>query len=135
MDIKEQAIKKLTDEHKNGKYDRYGQVVKNEALKALTEFVNQDAEFAQAIVESSGTFSQCIEKAMKGCGSSISDIEVYRRCVQFYFKGATIDFKMEINLIGDAAAPEEAKSQTSGKTVEPPKPETKKISLSLLDFI
>lgn len=132
MDYKEQAIKKITDEHKNGKFDRYGNVVKNECLKALTEFIKQDDEFAQAIVESSGTFSQCIEKAMKGCGSSISDIEVYRRCVQFYFKGATVDFKMEINLVGEAAAPEDPKSQTLGETA---KPESKKISLSLLDFI
>lgn len=135
MSLKEQAIKKLTDEHKNGKFDRYGQIVKNEVLKALTEFVRQDDEFAQAIVQSSGTFSQCIEKAMKGCGSGISDIEVYRRCVQFYFKGATIDFKMEINLIGDAADPEERNSQTLGEEVEEKKPEAKKISLSLLDFI
>ena len=130
MSFKEQAIKKLTDEHKNGKFDRYGQAVKNEVLKALTEFVNQDEEFAQAIVQSNGTFSQCVEKAMKGCGNSISDIEVYRRCVQFYFKGATVDFKMEINLIGDAA--EKDNSQTLGEVA---KPEVKKISLSLLDFI
>ena len=132
MSFKEQAIKKLTDEHKNGKFDRYGQAVKNDVLKALTEFVNQDEEFAQAIVQSSGTFSQCVEKAMKGCGSAISDIEVYRRCVQFYFKGATVDFKMEINLIGDAAASDESKSQTLGEVA---KSEVKKISLSLLDFI
>lgn len=154
MNYKEQAIKKLTDEHKNGKFDRYGQAVKNEVLKALTEFIRQDDEFAQAIVQSSGTFSQCIEKAMKGCGSSISDIEVYRRCVQFYFKGATVDFKMEINLIGDGARPhpvgDEGRaekwqpSQSGGEargtatdavtaTGEAAKP--KKISLSLLDFI
>ena len=135
MDYKEKAIQKLTDEHKNGKFDRYGQIVKNEVLKALTEFVRQDDEFAQAIVESSGTFSECIEKAMKGCGNGISDIEVYRRCVQFYFKGATVDFKMEINLVGEAAAPEETNSQTLGDKAEAPKQESKKISLSLLDFI
>ena len=132
MGYKTEAIEKLDKEYKNGKYDRYGNAVKDAVLKALKEFVNQDEEFAQAIVQSSGTFQQCVETAMKGCGSSISDIEVYRRCVQFYFKGATVDFKMEINLIGEAA-----KSQTLAETTEEKtaKPETKKISLSLLDFI
>ena len=132
MGYKTEAIEKLDKEYKNGKYDRYGNAVKDAVLKALKEFVNQDEEFAQAIVQSSGTFQQCVEAAMKGCGSSISDIEVYRRCVKFYFKGATVDFKMEINLIGEAA-----KSQTLAETPEEKtaKPETKKISLSLLDFI
>lgn len=132
MGYKTEAIEKLDKEHKTGKYDRYGNAVKDAVLKALKEFVNQDEEFAQAIAQSSGTFQQCVETAMKGCGSSISDIEVYRRCVQFYFKGATVDFKMEINLIGEAA-----KSQTLAETMEEKtaKPETKKISLSLLDFI
>ena len=133
MSYKEEAKKKLDNEYKSGKYDRYGTAVKSSVLDTLKKFIEQDEEFAQAIVQSSGTFSQCVEAAMKGCGSAISDIEVYRRCVQYYFKGATVDFKMEINLIGEATEPSEpAKSQT---LTEMPKAETKKISLSLLDFI
>lgn len=124
---KVKAIKKLDDEYKSGKYDKYGEAVKKSVLEALKGFIEQDGEFAQAIVEAKGTFADCIAKTMKGCGSSISDLEVYKRAVQFYFAGATIDFKMEINLIGEAA-----NSQT---LVEAPKAESKKISLSLLDFI
>ena len=127
MNFKELAIKKLDDEYKLGKYDRYGEAVKVAVLEALKSFIEQDNEFAQAIVEVKGTFADCLSKIMKGCGSSISDLEVYKRAVQFYFAGATIDFKMEINLIGDAA-----NSQTLAET---PKAESKKISLSLLDFI
>ncbi len=133
MSYKKEAEKKLDGEYKSGKYNRYGSAVKSAVLETLKKFIEQDEEFAQAIAQSSGTFQQCVEAAMKGCGSSISDIEVYRRCVQFYFKGATVDFKMEINLIGEATEPSEtAKSQTPAET---PKAEAKKISLSLLDFI
>ncbi len=127
LDFKDKAIKKLDKEYKSGKYDRYGEAVKKSVLEALKGFIEQDDEFAQAIVESKGTFVDCLAKIMKNCGSSISDLEVYKRAVQFYFAGATIDFKMEINLIGEAA-----NSQTLAKT---PKAESKKISLSLLDFI
>ena len=127
MNFKELAIKKLDEEYKSGKYDRYGEAVKAYVLEALKGFIEQDNEFAQAIVEAKGTFTDCIAKIMKGCGSSISDLEVYKRAVQFYFAGATIDFKMEINLIGEAA--------NSQALTETPKAESKKISLSLLDFI
>lgn len=127
IDYKAQAIKKLDEEYKAGKYDRYGRAVKAPVLKALKGFIEQENEFAQAIVESKGTFSDCLAKIMEKCGSSISDLEVYKRAVQFYFAGATIDFKMEINLIGDAT--------NSQMLTEIPKAENKKISLSLLDFI
>ena len=127
IDYKADAVKRLDTEYAKGKYDRYGEAVKASVLEALKGFVEQDNEFAQAIVESKGTFADCIAKIMKDCGSSISDLEVYKRAVQFYFAGATIDFKMEINLIGEAA--------NSQALTETPKAESKKISLSLLDFI
>ena len=60
MDIKEKAIKRLNEENKNGKYDRYGNAVKKSVLETLTDFVNQDEEFAQAICEKSGSFEGCI---------------------------------------------------------------------------
>ena len=34
----------------------------------------------------------------KGVGNSISDLEAYRKAVQFYFKGADIRFHMVIDL-------------------------------------
>ena len=39
----------------------------------------------------------------KGVGNSLSDIEAYRRAVQFYFPGATVQMQMTIDLIGSAA--------------------------------
>ena len=67
-------------------------------LNALLEFCHQESEFAQAIIESSKKFSECCQNVVKGAGSSISDLEVYRKAVQFYFEGADIHFEMKIDL-------------------------------------
>ena len=155
MSNKDKAIKRLRDESKQGKYDKYGNAVKSAVLEALEDFIGQDEEFAQAIVEKDGSFEGCVAAVVKGCGSCISDIEVYRRAVGYYFPGATVRFKMEIDLIGSAAEEVKEKSNAqecekdagceateamasdgslggeggSGETVK------KKISLSLLDFM
>ena len=42
----------------------------------------------------------------KGVGGSISDIEAYRKAVQFYFPGAEIETTMRVRLCGDDAKPE-----------------------------
>ena len=162
MSNKEKAIKRIRDESKQGKYDRYGNAVKSAVLEVLEDFIGQDEEFAQAIVEKDGSFEGCVAAVVKGCGSSISDIEVYRRAVGYYFPGATVRFKMEIDLIGAAAEEPKKKGKKKANVQEcekdagcesVDKPEAtasdgslggeggtgetvkKKISLSLLDFM
>lgn len=79
-------------------------------------------KYAQAVLQTDRTFAECAENAVKGVRESISDIEVYRRAVSFYFKGADVHFNMTIDL-GDGSDSEE--------TAKPP------VSLSLdslLDF-
>lgn len=93
--------------------------------KALQEFCKQDPEFERAIEESGKTFLQCLEAAMVGVRNSISDLEVYQRAVRFYFDGAKVKFKMEIDLIGDAKVDE--------KPIEVTKND--KLSFSLDDLI
>lgn len=115
MSNKDKAIKRIRDESKQGKYDRYGNAVKASVLEALEDFIGQDEEFAQAIVEKNGSFEGCIAAVVKGCGSCISDIEVYRRAVGYYFPGATVSFKMEIDLIGSAAEGAKKKGKKKGK--------------------
>ena len=44
---------------------------------------------------------------VKGVGSSISDLDAYRRAVQFYFPGADIKMQMSIDLCPQAGRPEE----------------------------
>ena len=69
-----------------------------EVRSALISFCKQESEFAQAILESKRSFKECMTAVAKDCGNSISDLEAYRRAVQFYFPGADIEFKMTIDL-------------------------------------
>ena len=105
----EQASKKLDAEKKAGKYDRYAGAMKEAVYGALQVFCKQDGEFAQAVVQG-GTFEDCMKAVAKNCGSSISDLEAFRRAVRFYFPGADVQFHMTVNLCasveeGDEAAP------------------------------
>lgn len=111
---KMQALEKLRAESKEGKYDRYAAAMKNDVHRTLESFCKQDAEFAQAVVQG-GKFEDCMKAVAKGCGSSISDLDAYRKAVQFYFPGADVRFNMSIDLCA---------SVTGGENPEPQQPET-----------
>ena len=101
---KEKAIEKLDRELKAfHSSDNKAKAVKDAVADTLKMFCEQDEEFAQAIVQTDKTLSDCCESIMKKVGQSIEDIEVYKRAVNFYFAGAVINFKMTIDLIGSAA--------------------------------
>lgn len=113
------AIEKIKKEYEAGKekLTQKGKAVGQAVIKALTEFCGQNGEFAQAIEQSDKKVTECIEHTVKGCGNAISDFEVYRRAVDFYFKGATVEFQMVINL-GDGGfsnVPEATETQTTGR--------------------
>jgi|GEM_PF-247541 hypothetical protein len=117
------AQKKLSDELSAANLSRRAQVIAEPTLEALNTFCEQNEEFAQAVLQTDKTFAECAENAVKGAGGSLSDIEVYRKAVGFYFKGADVHFNMTIDL-GDG-------SDISEQTARPP------VSLSLdslLDF-
>lgn len=95
----EQAIKKLDAEFKAcKKLSVRGKLVGAAVLDALKTFCRQNTEFAQAVVQTDKNIGDCIESTVKGCGGAISDIEVYRKAVQFYFPGSDIRFSMTIDL-------------------------------------
>lgn len=96
------ALSKLKMEAGKGSYDKYAQIMKDPVKKALEDFCRQDEEFAQAVAQG-GFFEDCMKAVAKNCGNSLSDIEAYRRAVQFYFPGAEIRVKMSVDLIGAAA--------------------------------
>ena len=107
MNWYEQAADKLKKES--------GQVTgsKESAMKgairdALLEFCRQDGEFAQAVVQG-GSFQGCMAAVAKGVGSSISDLEAYKRAVAYYFPRAGIRMTMKIDLcdsVKDAPHPD-----------------------------
>lgn len=93
---REQAKQKITDGKKAVKGAREN-AMKDEIALALRNFADQDNEFARAIVEG-GTFAECMIAVAKGVGGSISDIDAIHRAVNFYFKGAMVQFSMTITV-------------------------------------
>ena len=85
--------------------DRKAAVILPAVREALLKFSEQETEFAQAIVESGKNLKECCEHIVKDSGNCLSDIEVYRRAVKFYFDGADVEFEMRINLCASVDAP------------------------------
>ena len=106
----------------NGKVQK---AIALETAQALRSFCEQEPEFAQAIEQSGRSFQDCLDSIAKGVGSSISDLDVYSKAAAFYFPGAKVHFRMELDLVGDADKP------------EAPSPDKSTLSMtfdSLLDF-
>lgn len=97
MTMCEQAITKLDSEYASAKLSKKGSAVGKSVVETLKDFCVQNEEFSQAVVQGKSV-GECIEYTVKGAGSSISDIEVYRKAVEFYFPGATVNFKMTVYL-------------------------------------
>ena len=100
-----QATEKLAQERK-GVTGNKETVMASAVMDVLKNFCRQDEEFAQAVVQG-GSFSQCMRAVAQGVGTSISDLDAYKKAVQFYFPGAQIRMELTIDLIGDAAGKEE----------------------------
>lgn len=103
----ELAAEKIAKELKEFKGDRYGDAVKNFVASTLTNFCEQNERFAQVVYETEATLSDCCSKIMKNCGNHISDIDVYRGAVRYYFPNAEVHFTMTIDASGDMPTPEE----------------------------
>ena len=95
--MKEKALAKLAAEFGKGKYNSAANIMKQSVRDALETFIRQDEEFAQAVVQG-GTFETCMESVSKNVGSGISDLDAYKRAVQFYFPGANVEFTMKIRV-------------------------------------
>ena len=97
MMIIKSALDKLEEGAKEKITDRYGSVIKTYVHSALAGFCKQNESFTQAVING-GTFAECIKYCTEGIGGNtgISDIDIYRRAVQFYFPGAQVDFHISI---------------------------------------
>ena len=109
----ESARQKLELELKTGSFDKYADVMKKDTCEALLIFCKQDEEFAQAVVEG-GSFEDCMKAVAKDCRNGISDLEAYRRAVQFYFVGKKVKFIMHIE--DDSSEQETANVSTPKKS-------------------
>jgi len=105
-------------------------VIKKDVQKTLISFCKQDEEFAQAIVQSDKTFGECCHEIVKGATLGISDIEAYRKAVQFYFPDAGIKMAMTINLCASV----DGSSEDNMEAPAAPTPKHE-INLRLTDFL
>lgn len=119
-----QADDKLAKEKKavNGQKEK---AMADAVHAQIRDFCMQDEEFAQAVVQG-GSFADCMKAVAKDVGNYISDLEAYKKAVQFYFPGAEVRMQMTIDLIGKAVETE---------PVQVAEPEEKPLLiLNLMDF-
>ena len=64
----------------------------------LISFCRQDQRFADAVFEKKETLSDCLKAVTHGVTYMISDVDAYKKAVQFYFPAADVDFKCVIVL-------------------------------------
>lgn len=100
----EKAIKKLSEEKKKFSGEKKEEAMMPAVYSTLVNFCKQDPEFAQAVAQNEKTLTDCLAAAAKDTGSAISDIDAYKKAVNFYFPGADIKCTMTIDLIGAAAS-------------------------------
>lgn len=120
MKWKEQALARL-DEGVKTVTGQKEKIMAGPVAEQLKAFCRQEEEFAQAVCQG-GTFADCMKAVAAGVGNSISDLDAYKRAVEFYFPGAKLHMQLGIDLIGDAAEKAE------------PVAEKKTLTLNLLDF-
>lgn len=117
--ITEKAIEKLDKEYKEFKGGNKEKAVLPYVRNRLEDFCKQDERFARVLYRFKRTLSDCLSEIMKGVGTSISDIDVYRAAIQFYFPNTEVDFNVVIKITGDEPSEEEINK------MPPPPPEKK----------
>ena len=97
MSFAQEAREKLQREANAGKFNSKENAMKTAVVEALTEFAEQSEKFAEAIAHG-GSFEECMKAVAKGVGSSISDLDAYKKAVKFYMPGADVRFQMVIEI-------------------------------------
>ncbi len=110
-----EKIKKEFAEFTGGQKEK---TVSSYVSNVLQDFCKEDERFAEVIYKTKRTLADCCVDIMKGCGNAISDIDVYRKAVQFYFPNSEIEFKMEIHITGEAPTEEELAKEAETKPKE-----------------
>ena len=85
VDWRAKAKAKLEAEDKLFKGGRAAKSVQSYVLRTLLGFVDQEPRFAEVVCNTQRTFSECCAAVVNNAGEVLSDLETYRRAVQFYF--------------------------------------------------
>ena len=120
----EAALERLEQTSKSEIKDHKAKVFYQPTLEVLSDFCRQDERFAEAVLQKEGTFRDCLAAVSKGVGSAVSDLDVYRKAVQYYLPDAQITMQLSIYLgAGEKQAPAPEASKKRGY-----------MTLNLLDF-
>lgn len=115
-DIISLAVEKIKAEFEHFSGDTKAKAVSSYVSRILQDFCQQDERFAKVIYKFKRTLSDCCGEIMKGVSSHISDIDVYRNAVKFYFPNSEVSMNMSIEITGEAPSEEEIL-----KEADPPK--------------
>lgn len=85
VDWRAKAKEKLEAEDKLFKGGRAAASVQSYVLRALLNFADQEPRFAEVVCNTERTFSECCAAVVHNAGEVLSDLEAYRKAVQFYF--------------------------------------------------
>lgn len=118
VDWRSKAKEKLEAENKAFKGGREAQAVRKYILKTLIRFADQEPRFAEVICNTTRTLSECCAAVVHNSGRVLSDLDAYRRAVQFYFPNAEVEFLMNVKLTGSAPTKEEMQSPAKIKPEE-----------------
>ena len=118
------AIAKLEETEKSDLKDIIARVFFQPTLEVLIDFCQQDVRFADAVLRDGKSFSGCLAQIAKGVDRSISDLDVYRKAVQYYLPDAQVSMQLSIFFGSDV------KPETTPELVKK-KPS---MILNLLDF-
>lgn len=127
VDWRAKAKEKLEAEDKLFTGSRSAQTVQSYVLRALLSFADQEPRFAEVVCNTKRTFSECCAAVVHNAGEVLSDLDAYRKAVQFYFPNAEISFVMNIKLTGEAPTEEEMNkpAEIEPEQAPAPKPQAK----------
>lgn len=112
-EITEKAIEKIKKETEEFKGDKYGKVIYKEVSKQLINFCEQESDFAEVVLKTKRTLSDCCIECVKGVTTGISDRETYERAVRFYYPDSKV--RMLITLEPGKAPDDEYMSKEAKK--------------------
>lgn len=101
-----QASEKLRKDKPNVRGNKE-QAMAEPVLAALESFCIQSESFAKAVIDG-GSFSSCMKKVAENTGYSISDLDAYKKAVQFYFPDAKVEMELRIQTTSE----DECKNKT-----------------------
>ena len=96
--MKDIAKEKIHKERTEVKGNQYAQAVAPFVADTLLVFIDENEVFAAAVAGSDKTLNECCSEITKDAKQYLSDIEVYKRAVQFYLPDADLKCEMRVVL-------------------------------------